>query len=63
VEKTSSQGASWFVLLDKYNQSDQVEEDEIVVACSMNGEKRNALLVGEPERRRALGRPRRSKLV
>jgi hypothetical protein len=30
-------------------------------ACSTNGEKRNAyrLLVGKPEGRRALGRPRR----
>jgi hypothetical protein len=30
-------------------------------ACSMNGEKRNAytLLVGKPEGRRPLGRPRR----
>jgi hypothetical protein len=29
--------------------------------CSMNGEKRNAhrLLVGKPERKRPLGRPRR----
>jgi hypothetical protein len=31
-------------------------------ACSTNGEKRNAyrLLVGKPERRRPLGRPRRT---
>jgi hypothetical protein len=37
------------------------EEDEIGRACSTNGEKRNAykLLVGKPEGRRPLGRPRR----
>jgi hypothetical protein len=31
------------------------------VACSTNGEKRNAygILVGKPERKRPLGRPRR----
>jgi hypothetical protein len=31
-------------------------------ACSTNGEKRNAhrILVGKPERKRPLGRPRRS---
>jgi hypothetical protein len=27
-------------------------------ACSTNGEKRNRLLVGKPEGRRSLGRPR-----
>jgi hypothetical protein len=33
--------------------------------CSMNGEKRNAymLLVGKPEEKRPLGRPRRRLLV
>jgi hypothetical protein len=37
------------------------EEDEMGEACSTNGEKRNAyrLLVGKPEGRRPLGRPRR----
>jgi hypothetical protein len=45
----------------KYNQSNQIEEDEMGGACSMNAEKRNAyrLLVGKPERKRPLGRPRR----
>jgi hypothetical protein len=40
----------------------QVEEDEMGVACSTNGEKRNAyrLLVGKPEGKRPLGRPRRT---
>jgi hypothetical protein len=38
----------------------QVEEDEMGRPCSMNGEKRNAyrLLVGKPEGKRPLGRPR-----
>jgi hypothetical protein len=38
-----------------------VKEDEVGGACSTNGEKRNAyrLLVGKPEGRRPLGRPRR----
>jgi hypothetical protein len=43
-------------------QSDQVREDEMCRACSTNGEKRNAhrILVGKPEAKRPLGRPRRS---
>jgi hypothetical protein len=37
------------------------EEDEMDRACSTNGEKRKAyrLLVGKPEGRRPLGKPRR----
>jgi hypothetical protein len=44
--------------------NDQVEEDEMDGACSMNGEKRNAyrLLVGKPEGKRLLGRPRRRRV-
>jgi hypothetical protein len=40
----------------------QDKEDEMGRACSTNGEKRNAyrILVGKPERKRPLGRPRRS---
>jgi hypothetical protein len=36
-------------------------EDEMVRACSMNGEKRNAyrILVGKPEGKRPLGSPSR----
>jgi hypothetical protein len=36
-------------------------EDEMCLACSTNGEKRNAyrILVGKPEVKRPLGRPRR----
>jgi hypothetical protein len=38
-----------------------LEEDEMSGPCSTNGEKRNAyrLLVGKPEGKRPLGRPRR----
>jgi hypothetical protein len=40
--------------------NDQDKEDEMVRACSTNGEKRNAyrILVGKPEGKRPLGRPR-----
>jgi hypothetical protein len=45
----------------KYNKNDQVKEDELDKGSSTNGEKRNAyrILVGRPERKRPLGRPRR----
>jgi hypothetical protein len=41
--------------------NDQVKEEEMGRACSMNGEKRNVyrILVGKPEGKRPLGRPRR----
>jgi hypothetical protein len=44
----------------KYNQNNQVEEDEMGGSCSTNGEKRNAyrLLVGKSQGKRPLGRPR-----
>jgi hypothetical protein len=44
-----------------YSSPSQVKEDEMGRACSTNGEKWNAyrILVGKPERRRPLGRPRR----
>jgi hypothetical protein len=43
----------------KYNQNEQVEEDELGSACSTNGEKRYAcrILTRKPERNRLLGRP------
>jgi hypothetical protein len=43
------------------SEHNHVEEDEIGGACGTNGEKRNAytLLVGKPEGKRPLGRPRR----
>jgi hypothetical protein len=41
--------------------NNQVAEDEMDGSCSTNGEKRNAyrLLVGNPDGKRPLGRPRR----
>jgi hypothetical protein len=40
--------------------NDQVKEDEMDGVCSTHGEKRNAyrILVGKPERKRPLGKPR-----
>jgi hypothetical protein len=37
VEKSAKRGASWFLLFDKYNQNDEMEENEMGGACSMNG--------------------------
>jgi hypothetical protein len=36
-------GASWFVLFAKYNQNNQVEEDEIGGLCSTNGGEEESL--------------------
>jgi hypothetical protein len=49
------------VLFAKYNKKDQVEESEMGVTCSTNGEKRKVygLLVEKPEAKKPLGRPRR----
>jgi hypothetical protein len=48
------------VLFAEYNQNDEVKEDEMGRACSMNGAKRNAyrILVEKQEGKRPLGRPR-----
>jgi hypothetical protein len=48
------------VLLAKRKQNDQVKEDEMGRACSTNGEKRDPyrILVGKPEEKGALRRPR-----
>jgi hypothetical protein len=45
----------------KNNSNDQVKEDGMGSACSTHGERRNAYrtLVGKPEGKRPLGRPRR----
>jgi hypothetical protein len=45
----------------KLHEELQVKEDEMGGACSRNGEEMNAyrLLVGKPEGKRMLGRPRR----
>jgi hypothetical protein len=52
---------SGYNLFAKYTYNNKVEEDEIGGSCSTNGEKRNAcrLLVGKPEGKKPLGRPRR----
>jgi hypothetical protein len=44
-----------------YNQNDQAKEEEMDMACSTNGMKRDAyrILMVKPEGKRPLGRPRR----
>jgi hypothetical protein len=46
-------------MFDKYNQNDQVKEDEIGMTCSGMGQKTNAyrLLLLKPDGQRPLGRP------
>jgi hypothetical protein len=53
------------VLFAKYNLNDQVKENGMYRACSTNGAKRNAyrILVGKPEGKRPLGRPRRIRVA
>jgi hypothetical protein len=48
------------VFFAENNQNDEVKEDEMSRACSTQREKRNAhmVLVGNPEGKRKLGRPR-----
>jgi hypothetical protein len=48
------------ILRQKYNYNNQVNEDEIGMACSTYEEKNECIngLVGEPEGKRPLGRPR-----
>jgi hypothetical protein len=59
VTKFSKEPRTWIIWINDL--SNEGEEDEMGGACSTNGEKRNAyrLLVGKPEGRRLLGRPRR----
>jgi hypothetical protein len=49
-----------FVPLSKYYLSDKIKEAEMVKACTRNEKKRNAQkdLVGNPEGKRLLERPR-----
>jgi hypothetical protein len=48
------------VLLTKYHSGDQVKKTEMGRTCGTDGERRGAYraLVGKPEGRRPLGRPR-----
>jgi hypothetical protein len=48
------------VFFTKYYQDDHIKETEMDEACSIHGELRNVykVLVGKPEGRRSLGRPR-----
>jgi hypothetical protein len=55
---TNSKDHATFSLY-KRNGNNQVEVDEMSGACGTNREKRNRLLIGKPEGRRLLGRPRR----
>jgi PAS domain-containing protein len=47
-------------LFARYNENDEIKEDEMGRECSTNGEKRNAYrtLMGKPEGKRPLGSPR-----
>jgi len=51
----------WSVLLTQYLSADQVETNEVGGACSTYGEGTGVyrVLVGKPEGKRPLGRPRR----
>jgi hypothetical protein len=54
-------GDNFQYLINLIQFRDKVKEDEMRRACSTKGEKRNAyrILVGKPEGKRPLGRPRR----
>jgi hypothetical protein len=48
------------VLLSKYNENNQVKVDEVGRACSMRYKRKaHRILVGKPEGKRPLGKPRR----
>jgi hypothetical protein len=51
----------WSVLLTQYRAGDEIEKIEMGGACSTYGEGRDVyrVLVGKPEGKRPLGRPRR----
>jgi hypothetical protein len=62
MEKVAQWGASYFVLITRYYQEDQMKENEVGEACGTHarGEKRvQGFLVGKPEGKRPLERPRR----
>jgi hypothetical protein len=61
VEKTTYRRALSSVILTEYYSGDQVMKTKMGRTCSTYGERRGAsrVLVGKPEGRRPLGRPRR----
>jgi hypothetical protein len=61
MEKITQQEAQWSVLLTQYRAGDKIEKTEMGGACSTYGEARGVyrILVGKPEGKRPLGRPRR----
>jgi hypothetical protein len=62
VEKTTLQGASCFVRLNKHCSGDQIKKTRIGRVSSTYGERSGAyrILVGKPEGMRSLGRHRRT---
>jgi hypothetical protein len=59
IIEMNSEGIHNVLLFAKYNENDEVKEDEIDRASRMNGEKRNTY---RTEEERPLGRPRRRKV-
>jgi hypothetical protein len=54
-----------YTWISKFSNLYEVKEDDMGRACSTNVEKRNAykILVGKPEGKRPLGRPRRECII
>jgi len=61
MEEMAQRGAKWSVLLTQYCAGDKIEKNEMGWACASYGGERVAyrFLVGKPEGKRLLGRPRR----
>jgi hypothetical protein len=59
--KTLKNPAKYIYLLTHYCSGDKIENNEMDGACSSDGEGRGVyrVLVGKPEGKRPLGRPRR----
>jgi hypothetical protein len=57
MEKVAQLGASYFVLISKYYQEDQIKANEVGETCGMHG-RVYKVLVRKPEGKRPLGRPR-----
>jgi len=61
MEEIAQRGAKGFVLLTQYGAGDKIEKNEMDLACGAygRGEGVYRVLVGKPEGKRSLGRPRR----